>query len=105
MTRKLSMVPVREMTAETTTAPCTLAALAIAGYTGRMGVRIIPAETPVEMGRGLEARGEATAILATPVEGPELKAAGMSAVIPVPMRAVAGASSGGEPRVGWNKGK
>ena len=59
-TRRLSILPAREMTASTTTDPSTPAALAIAGYTGRIGASSIPSETPFETRTGPTLRSGAS---------------------------------------------
>jgi predicted acyltransferase len=50
--RKLSILPVFEITASITTMPSVRVAFAIAGYTGTIGAINIPAETPEDTGTG-----------------------------------------------------
>jgi len=100
------MAPVREMTAETTTVPCTPAALAMAGYSGRMGASSIPAETPVDMCKGpLELRGVAMETLVGRMSEPVFRAVRIPSDIPCPMRVVGGRASGLASCVGWSDGK
>ena len=48
-TCRLSITPALEITASTTTVPCTPAARAIGGYTGRIGASSIPSDNPDEI--------------------------------------------------------
>jgi hypothetical protein len=57
---RLSIRPDFEITASSTTVPCTPAALAIAGYTGRIGASSIPVDTPDDTRTGPTGRSRTT---------------------------------------------
>ena len=70
-TRRLSTRPAFEITAAATTVPSTCAARAIAGYTGRIGDRSIPAATPEDTRIGPFLIGAGATRTATPDPTPD----------------------------------